>query len=66
MRLACSPGGVGGATSPHPLRGEVGLRSNPGEGHGTYEAKTTVHRTGTDVASMEHVDAASHVVFLSY
>ena len=34
-----------GATSPRPLRGEVGLRSNPGEGHGTKSAKSQVCRT---------------------
>ncbi|CCD95320.1 hypothetical protein BRAO375_4150003 [Bradyrhizobium sp. ORS 375] len=36
--------GVGGATCPRPLRGEVGLRSNPGEGHGTDEASSQLHR----------------------
>ncbi|RTM00011.1 MAG: hypothetical protein EKK32_15875 [Bradyrhizobiaceae bacterium] len=29
--------GAACATSPRPSRGEVGLRSNPGEGHGTYD-----------------------------
>ncbi|CCD83913.1 protein of unknown function [Bradyrhizobium sp. ORS 285] len=57
--------GAAGATSPRPLRGEVGLRSNPGEGHGTYGAKIKVRRTGTDFASMKDVDITSHVILLS-
>ncbi|MGY3448706.1 hypothetical protein ACVILH_001048 [Bradyrhizobium sp. USDA 4353] len=37
--------GVHSAPLPALLRGEVGLRSNPGEGHGTTEAATQVYRT---------------------
>ncbi|CCD88008.1 hypothetical protein BRAO285_2870005 [Bradyrhizobium sp. ORS 285] len=43
----CNARCCGPLTSPRALRGEVGLRSNPGEGHGTREVRSMVHRTGT-------------------
>ncbi|MGY3453756.1 hypothetical protein ACVILH_006098 [Bradyrhizobium sp. USDA 4353] len=45
-------------TSPRPLRGEVGLRSNPGEGHGTYEARIACPSDGHVNASCDDVIAA--------
>jgi hypothetical protein len=47
QRFAVSSVSVAALTSPRVLRGEVGSRSDPGEGQGTLFAGMAVHPTPT-------------------